>query len=105
MSKNPKRKRLEPYYAPASAGLDKLLEDEAAAIARGETAGLDPTKLYMAVRAVRDRQLVWLIAESPFDPKSLDGNGYTVMFVASLTFASAVYLMKAGAQMVGTDTQ
>lgn len=101
MTKRPKHKRLEPYIPPTSAALNRAMEDEAAAIARGETEGLDPTKVYLAVRAVKDKSLVWVIVESPYQPKSLEDSEYRVMFVANVTLATAVYLVKAGAEVRG----
>ena len=93
--KRPHR-RLEPYTAPPSEQFLELMRQEADAIAQGDTAGLDPTKPYLAVRVThKDQPPSWVVCASPFDPRSItDGE---VMFVASVTFATAIYLAKQGA--------
>ena len=96
--KRPHR-RLEPYTAPPSEQFLELMRQEAEAIAQGDTAGLDPTKTYLAVRVIREGQPPsWAVCASPFDPQSIAGG--EVMFVASVTFPTASYLVKQGAAVI-----
>lgn len=93
-----KSHRLPVYVPPPSRLFDELLEAERAAIASGDHAGLDPDKQYLAIRVGRPKQMpVWVIGASPLDASLIDG---VVLFVASITFGSAVYLVQHGAERV-----
>lgn len=93
-----KFKRLPTYIPPPSRIFDDLLQAERAAIAEGDTAGLDPDKSYLAVRVGREKQLpVWVICTSPLDATRIEG---AVLFVASITLGSAIYLVKQGAEVL-----
>lgn len=93
-----KKKRLPPYHPPTSFTFREVLQDERAAIAAGDTEGLDPAKEYLAVRVGRKKQMpIWIVAESPVEAERVDG---VILFAAAITLGSAIYMVKQGAEVV-----
>ncbi|AGB22161.1 hypothetical protein Mycsm_01770 [Mycobacterium sp. JS623] len=90
--------RPSPYSAPPSEQFLELLRQEADAIAQGNTAGSRSGEDVPCCGVTRENQPSWVISASPFDPGSIiDAE---IMFVASVTFATAIYLVKQGAEVI-----
>ncbi|MFI2837569.1 hypothetical protein [Mycolicibacterium sp. PDY-3] len=97
-----KFKRLPPAYPPAiSEAMRQLIERESKAIEDGDTLGLDKDRTYLGVRVMGAKGPEWVVAPSPFTPASFEG--MTVLFVASVTLAQAVHLVREGAAVHGLD--